>query len=255
MIDTHCHLNDDLLFDEVDSLVNNFLSAGVDKAICVGCNDISNARAKDLANKFNCLYYAIGVHPDDCDTYNEAKLIEILESRDPKLVAIGEIGLDYYMRNDEIKDKDKQKEIFVSQLKLANKYNLPVIIHCRDAYGDTLDLLKANMPKRGFVFHCYSGSLEFAREIIKLGGKISFTGSVTFKNAKNLQNVAINLPLESIFFETDSPYLSPEPFRGRMNEPKNVVEVVKFVANIRNIDLNSLISITDKTATEFFNIT
>ena len=255
MIDTHCHLNDDMLVGEIDSLVNNFLSAGVDKAICVGCDNNSNYKAKEIAAKCNCVYYAVGIHPDEVDEYDETKLRALLDAKDTKLVAIGEIGLDYYTRNGGSKDKEKQKQVFISQLKLANEYNLPVIIHCRDAYGDTLEILKGIKLNRGFVFHCYSGSLEFASEIMKLGGKISFTGSVTFKNAKNVQMVAKSIPDNSFFFETDSPYLSPEPFRGKRNEPKNVAEVLKFVAKLREIDEKMLEKMTDETAKKFFDIT
>lgn len=254
MIDTHCHLNDDWYLGEVDRIVDNYLSANVDKVICIGCNSESNKRAKEIAERFASVYYSVGVHPDECATYDEIELEAFLKAKDPKLVAVGEIGLDYYTRGEEIKDKNKQIEVFASQLRLANKYNLPVVIHCRDAYGDTLEVLKGNLPKAGFVFHCYSGSLEYARELISLGGKVSFTGSVTFKNAKNIQNVALNIPSGSFFFETDSPYLSPEPYRGQRNEPSRVVEVAKFVANLRGEDEKTLIKHTDTVAKEFFKI-
>lgn len=251
MLDTHCHLNDKQYDGEVDQIVNNFLLAGVEKAVCVGCDPNSNKTAKQIADNYNCVYFTVGIHPDDCDKYNQTELEEYLINKNNKLVAIGEIGLDYYHNKD---NKEQQIEVFKSQIELANKYKLPIVIHCRDAYADTLAILKQYKPKYGGVMHCFSGSLEFANEIIKLGLFISFTGSVTFKNAKNLHNVAKNIPIDKFFFETDSPYLTPEPNRGKRNEPKNVLDVARFVADLRGIDVNELIKITDNTAKDFFNI-
>ncbi len=256
MIDTHCHLNDDKLKDDLDKVVNNFLSAGVDNAICVGWDFGSSIEAKDISDKYSCVYYAIGVHPDECNSFNyedmDALIKKCLSESKNKLVAIGEIGLDYYHNTE---NKEKQKQVFVSQINLAKKYNLPIIIHCRDAYGDMLEILKANAPfSSGVVFHCYSGSLEYAQILIKMGIKISFTGTVTYKNAHNVQAVATNLPLSSIFFETDSPYLSPVPHRGERNEPKNVVDIAKFVADLRGIEVDELINITNNNAREFFKL-
>lgn len=252
MIDTHCHLNDNQYNGIVDEIVNNFLDAGIEKVVCVGYNAEANDKAKEIAKKYDCVYYAVGVHPDDAKTYDKIKLENQIKNKDEKLVAIGEIGLDYFHNKD---NKNEQMKVFEDQICLAEKYNLPIIIHCRDAYGDTLEVLKRHFPlKIGVVFHCYSGSLEYAKELVKNGVKISFTGSVTFKNAKNLQEVAKNLPNGSFFFETDSPYLTPEPNRGKVNEPKNVFDVAKFVANLRETDSNKLIIETDKTAKEFFKI-
>lgn len=252
MIDTHCHLNDSQYEGKVDEIVNNFLSAGVEKAICIGCDPITNKSAKEIANLYDCVYYTVGIHPDDCETYNEKELEEYLKANDKKLVAVGEIGLDYYHNKD---NKEKQKEVFIRQIKLANKYKLPIVIHCRDSYGDTLEILKQFAPfKYGAVMHCYSGSWEFAQQILKLGVKFSFTGTVTYKNAKNVQVVAKNLPIDSFFFETDSPYLTPTPYRGQQNEPKHVLEVAQFVADLRQIDFKELEKTTDRTAKMFFKI-
>lgn len=250
MLDTHCHLNDAQYEGEVENIISNYLNSGIDKVITIGCCPKSNVDVINLANKYESVYCAVGVHPDDCDKYNEQELEAHLQTKNPKILAIGEIGLDYYRIKD---NKEKQIEVFESQIKLANKYNLPIVIHCRNAYGDMLEILKKYAPfKNGAVMHCYSGSLEFAREIIKLGLKISFTGSVTFKNAANLKEVAKNIPLDSFFFETDSPYLAPQSVRGTRNEPKNVWEVASHVAELRTMDVNELIKITDKTAKEFF---
>lgn len=252
MIDTHCHLNDNQFDGEIDTIVNNFLGAGVEKAICVGCDTISNKRAYEIAQKFDSVYYSVGFHPDDCEAYNEQEMITYLSKKDKKLVAVGEIGLDYFHNKE---NKEEQKMVFESQIKLANKHKLPIVVHCRDAYGDTLEILKKYAPfENGIVMHCYSGSWDFAKELLKLGVKFSFTGTVTYKNAKNVQEVAKNLPIDSFFFETDSPYLAPTPYRGKQNEPKYVVEVVKFVAELRKIDYVELEKITDKTAKMFFKI-
>ena len=252
MLDTHCHINDPMFEGEVGQIVNNFLSAGIEKAICIGCCPKSNLDVINLANTYDSVYCAVGVHPDDCYKYDEKEFEELLINRNNKLVAVGEIGLDYYHTKE---NRNEQIKVFESQILLAKKYKLPIIIHCRDAFGDMLEILKKHAPfKHGAVMHCYSGSLEFAREIIKLGLKISFTGTVTYKNAKKVQEVAKNLPLESIFFETDSPYLTPTPYRGQRNEPKHVQEVYKFVAELKNVDLDEIIKIADKTAKEFFKI-
>ena len=250
MLDTHCHLNDAQYEGEVDKIVLNYLNSGIDKVITIGCCPQSNLDVLKLVNKYESVFGAIGVHPDDCDKYNELKFEELLKYKNPKIVAVGEIGLDYYRIKD---NKEKQIKVFESQIGFAKKYKLPIVIHCRDAYGDMLEILKKHAPfEYGAVMHCYSGSLEFAREIIKLGLKISFTGSVTFKNAVNLKEVAKNIPIDSFFFETDSPYLAPQSVRGTRNEPKNVWEVAYHVAELRNVDAKELINITDKTAKEFF---
>lgn len=252
MLDSHCHLNDNQYINEVDQIVNNFLSDGIEKAICVGCDPVSNKKAKEIANAYDSVYYTVGVHPDDCCRYNENELEEYLKANDKKLVAVGEIGLDYFHNKD---NKEEQIKVFESQINLAKKYHLPIVIHCRDAYGDTLEILKKHAPfEYGAVMHCYSGSLEFAKELLKLGIKFSFTGTVTYKNAKNVQEVVKNLPSDSFFFETDSPYLTPTPHRGKRNEPKYVAEIYKFVADLRGVSVLEIEKIADKNAKEFFKI-
>ena len=224
----------------------------MEKAICIGCCIESSKDCIALAEKYESVYCTVGVHPSDCDKYDEQELENMLINRNDKLVAVGEIGLDYYWSKD---DKELQKQVFESQIRLAIKHKLPIVIHCRDAFGDTLEILKKYAPfEYGAVMHCYSGSLEFANQIIKMGLHISFTGSVTFKNAKNLHNVAKNIPIDKFFFETDSPYLTPEPNRGKRNEPKNVLDVARFVADLREIPADELIKITDETAKKFFKI-
>lgn len=251
MIDTHCHINDTMFNGETEQIINNYLLNGIEKVICVGCCLQSSKTAIELSKNYQSVYCAVGVHPSDCNSYDEQVLENFLKAKNNKLVAIGEIGLDYYYGK---QDKEKQKQVFDSQIKLAKKYNLPIIIHCRDAYQDTLEILKNNQPLNKVVMHCYSGSLEYANELLKMGIKFSFTGTVTYKNAKNVQNVALNLPLDSFFFETDSPYLSPNPYRGKRNEPANVKEIYKFVADLRGISIQEMELIADTNAKKFFNI-
>ena len=252
MIDSHCHLNDNQYDGEVNQIVSGFLSAGVNNVICVGCDKVSNKKAFEIAQKFDSVKYTVGFHPDDCDKYDEQELLDFLNKKDKKLVAVGEIGLDYFHNKE---NKEKQKQVFQEQIKLAKEFKKPIVVHCRDAYGDTLEILKKHAPfNEGVVMHCYSGSWDFAKELLKLGVKFSFTGTVTYKNAKNVQEVAMKLPIDSFFFETDSPYLTPTPFRGMRNEPKFVVEVAKFVAKLRNIKFEELEAITDKNAKQFFKI-
>ena len=252
MIDSHCHLNDKMYEQDLEEVIADVFSSGIDKVICVGADYLSSVKAGEIASTHENIYYTIGVHPDDCNNYSEAEIEDLIVNANKKLVAIGEIGLDYFHNKD---NRFKQIETFESQINLAIKHNLPIVVHCREAYGDCLEVLKRFAPlKIGVVFHCYSGSLEFARELLKLGVKFSFTGSVTFNNTKNIQEVAKNLPINSFFFETDSPYLTPTPHRGERNTPKNVFEVAKFVANLRGMDVNELIKITDQNAKNFFKI-
>lgn len=237
---------------EVDQIVDNFLSAGVDLVICIGCCPQSNKDVIKLSNTYDNVYCAVGVHPDDCDKYDEYELDKVLSNKTNKLVAVGEIGLDYYHSKE---NKEQQIQVFESQIKLAIKHKLPIVIHCRDAFGDMLEILKKYTPfEFGAVMHCYSGSLEFAKILIGMGLKISFTGTVTYNNAKKLQEVVKNLPIDSFFFETDSPYLTPTPHRGKRNEPKYVVEIARFVADLRGEDVNLLVEQTDSNAKKFFGI-
>ena len=251
MLDTHCHLNDAQYDADREQVISEVFSSGIEKVICVGADFSSSETAKQLAESHENVYYSVGIHPDECDSYNQTQFEKLITTGGKKLVAVGEIGLDYFHNKE---NKEKQIEVFSSQVELAIKHNLPIIIHCREAYGDTLAVLKKHALKVPVVFHCYSGSLDYARELIKMGVKISFTGSVTFKNATNVQEVAKNIPLGSFFFETDSPYLSPVPHRGERNTPKNVWDVANFVANLRGMSCDELVKLTDKTAKEFFNL-
>lgn len=245
MYDTHCHLNDKKYEHNLPQIISNYEQSGIQKVICVGFDFESSFLAQKIAHDYDSVYYSVGVHTENLEDYDESKLLALLDKSDSKLVALGEIGLDYYYRQD---NKEQQKKVFVQQLELAQKYNLPVIIHCRDAYGDMLEILKKYKPIG--VMHCFSGSLEWAKEILNLGLKISFAGSVTFNNAKNLQATAKELNIKDILVETDSPYLCP--IRGQQNEPKYVMDIAKFLADLKGIAYEEFVEQMDKNAVLLF---
>ena len=245
LIDTHCHLsNED--YENVEEIIKNM--DGI--MIANGCSDETNKEVIKLVEKYPNVYGAIGIHPDEVDTVTEEsfKLIEENISN-PKVVAIGEIGLDYYWVKD---NKEKQIELFRKQLDIAKKYDKPIIIHSRDSIQDVFNILK-EYKLRGSV-HCFNSSLEMAKEFIKLGYKIGVGGVVTFKNAKKLQDIVKELDLKDILLETDSPYLTPEPYRGKKNEPSYVYYVAKRISELKNINIEEIISITGENAIKEFDL-
>lgn len=229
-IDTHCHIDDDKLSDK-RAVVDNFIRDGVDIAVNAGCNVATSENGKSLAERFENVYFMAGFHPSDALDFTDSARARIERlCYHEKCVAVGEIGLDYHWNTS---DKELQKQVFVSQIELADKVGLPVSVHCRDATADVLEILKSHTPKYGGVMHCFSGSAETAKELLKLGFYISFSGTLTFKNARNLPEIAAVLPFDAILTETDSPYLAPVPFRGSVNETKNVSLVTARLAEIR----------------------
>lgn len=245
LIDTHCHLsNED--YEKVEEIITKM--DGI--MIANGCSDETNKEVIKLVEKNPNVYGAIGIHPDEVDTVTEEsfKLIEENISN-PKVVAIGEIGLDYYWVKD---NKEKQIELFRRQLDIATKYNKPVIIHSRDSIQDVFDILKEYKLKGSI--HCFNSSLEMAKEFIKLGYKIGVGGVVTFKNAKKLQDIIKELDLKDILLETDSPYLTPEPYRGKKNKPSYVYYVAQRIAELKNINIEEVISITGENAIKEFDL-
>ncbi len=232
-IDSHCHLDDEKLKGDLDNVVAEFKAAGVGIVIDIGCDVNTSEIVKTQAENYDGVYFAAGIHPMDVKDAANSDLDRIKElAKHPKCVAVGEIGLDYYW---DTTFKEKQKEFFVKQIDLAYNLNLPINIHIRDAMGDAVEILKANADKLKFggVMHCYSGSAETAKELIKLGLYISFGGTLTFKNARKTQEVAKLVPIDRILTETDSPYLAPEPKRGTVNSPKNIPLVVKKLSELR----------------------
>lgn len=250
-IDVHAHLNDEK-FENVESIVENALSEKVDKIITAGFDISSSRKNLEIASRFPNVFATIGIHPEMVDEL-EKDYLEVLKemSKNKKVVAIGEIGLDYHFKDD---NKELQKEIFVKQIELANFLDLPVVVHSRDAMGDTLELLKKHPPQKESLLHCYSGSIESAKEFIKLGFSFSFGGVVTFNNAKNVVKVVEELPIEKIMLETDCPYMAPVPFRGKRNEPMYIPYIARKIAEIKNIEVEKIAEITTKNAEKMFKI-
>ena len=239
MIDTHCHID---CCEDVEDIINNF--EGI--IITSGYDDKSNIKVIDLVNKYPNVYGTLGIHPEEVDNdYNLDIVINNLDN--PKIVGIGEIGLDYHYSKQNI---DKQKELFIKQLEIANTYNLPIVVHCRDAIEDTYNILK-NYNLKGSI-HCFSSSLEIARKFIDLGYKIGVGGVITFKNGKKLREVVDGISNNDILTETDSPYLSPEPFRGKENKPSNVYYVIKKIASIKDMSEEEIKNIIMNNSEEVF---
>lgn len=254
IFDTHCHLNSKELYKDVEKHINEAKNAGIARFLVVGYDYESSLLAVSLAKKYEEVYAAIGYHPTDSiraskeDFENTFKLIN-----EPKVVAIGEIGLDYHWIKDQ-KERELQQELFIYQIQIANQHNLPIIIHCRDAIEDCLKIVRKNRVNKGGVMHCYSGSLESAYDFIDAGYYISLGGPVTFTNARTPKEVAEDIPLDKLLVETDCPYLTPHPFRGQMNAPKYVVRVVEEIARLRNMSSEQIASITYKNANKLFGI-
>lgn len=265
-IDIHSHLNDEKLVNNIEEVISNAKNAEVEKIVCVGCDYASSLKAIELSEKFKNVYATIGLHPNNCFEFNEKMKNLILSSKtNSKIVAIGEIGLDYYDIPYQLKEVNlnvseqefiqKQKEVFIKQIELANKINLPIMIHMRDATEDTIKILEnnRNILKNGGLLHCYNGSLETTEKIFKLGFYISLGGAITFKNSKIMPEVLKKIGLNRVCLETDSPYLSPEPFRGKINEPKNIPLVARKISEILNKNISEIEEITTKNCYTVFD--
>jgi len=248
MIDTHCHVFCEY-FDDIPSLLLDIKKNGIDKIIVNGTDMKSNLEVLKLVKEYDCIYGAIGFHPTELLEF-DSECLKWLEEHinDEKIIALGEIGLDYHYDNT---DKNKQINVFRKQLEIASKYKKPVIVHSRDAMKDTYDIL-SEFELRGSI-HCFSGSLEMATRFIKLGFYIGIGGVSTYKNAKNIVDVIKNIPLEYILLETDSPYLTPEPLRGQINTPTNVVIIAKRISQIKNVLFEDVVNITTLNATSLFD--
>lgn len=252
LFDSHAHLNDAKLIDRVDEIIENAKKNHVDKMVCVGYDYESSMKSIELANKYKEVYAAIGIHPSEANRFDIDLSWIVKYLSHPKVVAVGEIGLDYYWDKT---FKEEQKQLFINQIKLANEYKKPIIVHMRDATKDTYDTLKEykNLNTLG-VCHCYSASKEAMQQFIDLNMYISLAGPVTFKNANTPKEVAKAIDLNHLLVETDCPYLSPVPFRGKTNEPKNVLFVAEKIAELKGISLEELSEKTYKNTCKLYNI-
>ncbi len=246
--DSHCHIYSEY-YDNIDEVIKLAEDNNVKRFINNGTDRKSNSEVLNLIDKYPNMYGAIGIHPENVHEYTMEDINFIEENlSNKKIIAIGEIGLDYHYTKE---DKKEQIKLLELQLSLAEKYNMPVIIHSREATFDTLNTLKKYHVKG--VIHSFSGSVETAREYIKMGYLLGINGVITFKNA-NLKDVYKDIELENIVLETDSPYLTPEPFRGNTNNPSHILDIATYVANLKNISLGKLANITNKNLNKIFNV-
>ena len=241
MIDTHCHVFKEY-YDNIEEIINK-----VDVVIISGTNDKDNQEVINLCNKYPNVYGTLGIHPTEEISINSLKFIEENLSN-KKIVGIGEIGLDYYWN----KNKEEQIDKFIKQLDLALKHNKPVVIHSREATNDTYEILK-NYPSLKKDIHCFSGSLEMAKNYIKINSYLGIGGVLTFKNSK-LKEVIKEIDLKYLLLETDSPFLTPEPYRGKQNEPYNIIYVANKIAEVKNISLDDVLKQTSLNAKDLFDI-
>lgn len=249
MIDTHAHLNINKYRHPISEVIKRAKNKGVNQIVVIGMDLDTSIEAIRLSNEHNNLFATVGIHPAYVDNSNHLELDYLYE--DKKVIAVGEIGLDFYWRKD---NKELQEKIFTEQIEKAIKLDLPVIIHTRNSFQETFDIVKKYQGKLRGVFHCFSSNLEDAKKVIDLGFYIGIDGPVTFKKSDELHLIAKEISLDKILIETDSPYLTPEPYRGKTNEPANVYYVAKKIAELRNINLEEVIEQTTKNANELFRL-
>ena len=256
--DSHSHYNDEKFNDDREKLIQDTYNDGITKFVCAGYNIPSSIQAIDLSTKYEFIYSICGISPNDIPQTEQElwkDIDEILnivtQNENKKIVAIGEIGLDYYWNKE---NKDSQKQAFIKQIELANKFDLPIVIHSRDASVDTIDIIKTYPVNKKGLFHCCQLNQEMIRQALEQGYYISFAGPITFKNAKNAEECVKMVPIDRILIETDSPYLSPEPNRGKRNDSRNVKYVAQKIANIKNLLLEDIAKITYENAMRIFGI-
>ncbi|MBO5348686.1 MAG: TatD family hydrolase [Clostridia bacterium] len=256
LFDSHAHYDDEKFDKDRDYIIKEIYNSGVTKFVSAGYNLKSSKKGIELSNKYDFVYTTCGISPNDISHEKDkvdSQLLQIeeLAKNNPKVLAIGEIGLDYYWNKE---NKDLQKYVFLKQIEIANKLNLPIVIHTRDAIMDTIDIIKnTNFVKPG-VFHCCPFNKDLVQAGLDKGFYISFAGPVTFKNSKNAEEIVNIVPLDKILIETDSPYLSPEPNRGKRNDSRNVKYIAEKIAKFKNIDIDQVAEITYKNARQVFDI-
>ena len=256
--DSHSHYNDDKFKEDREKIIKETYNSGITKFVVAGYDIESSKRAIEISSKYEFIYSICGISPNDIPQ-SEAELWKNIDELfdlvkiniDKSIVAIGEIGLDYYWNKE---NRDLQKKAFIKQIELANKLQLPIVIHSRDASIDTIGILKNNKVKKTGIFHCCQPNQEMIRNAIELGFYISFAGPITFKNAKNYIDVVKKIPLDKILIETDSPYLSPEPIRGTRNDSRNVKYVAQKIAELKEISIEEIAKITYENAKKVFGI-
>jgi len=255
LFDTHCHLNDEKLYSRRDEVIKNALEVGVERFLCVGWDLESSLKAISVSHEYGGVYAAVGIHPENIGDLSLETALEEIEkmASDPKVIAIGEIGLDYHWFKEE-KDRERQKTFFKAQIALANKLHLPASIHARDASQETFDMLSNNPIERGCSLHCYSGSPEMLLRFAKLGCYFGFDGPITFKNAIIPKEALKVCPIDRILLETDSPYLAPTPYRGHENEPKFLNNIAEFASEIMGVQYDDLCDKTCENAFKLFHV-
>ena len=254
--DNHAHLDDEKFDEDREELIEKIHNDEIDKFVSAGYSLESSKKSIELSKKYDFIYSTCGVSPNDIpqteeELWTELDEIKNLAKENKKVVAIGEIGLDYHWNTE---NKELQKKAFVEQIKIANELNLPIQIHTRDAVMDTLEILKQNNVNKKGIFHCCPLNRDLVKEGLKLGFYISFAGPVTFKNSKNANEIIEMVPNDKMLIETDSPYLSPEPFRGKRNDPRNVKFIAKKIAEVKNITVEEVANITYENAMKVFNL-
>ena len=252
LFDSHCHLNDDSLYPRIDEVIEAAKKTGVNKFLVVGYDKKSSLLAVEIANKYKECYAAIGFHPTEIEGVSDIDYEETMSLiSNKKVVAIGEIGLDYHWVK-EIELRNRQKEWFIKQINFANEHHLPISIHNRESTEDCVTILKEHRPLYGGVMHCYSGSVETMHEVINLGLHIALGGTVTFTNAKTPKEVAEEVPLDKLVIETDCPYLTPHPHRGEKNEPKYLCLVLDEIARLKDMSKKHLEDVIYKNTCSLF---
>ncbi|MFS0906898.1 TatD family hydrolase [Priestia aryabhattai] len=253
LFDTHVHLNAEQYEDDLQEVINRALEKGVQNMVVVGFDEPTIKKAIQITETYDFIYASVGWHPVDAIDMTDEHLAWIEElAQHPKVVALGEMGLDYHWDKS---PKEVQKDVFRRQIRLARKVNLPIIIHNRDATEDVVTILKEeHVEEVGGIMHCFTGSIEVAKQCMDMNMYISFGGPVTFKNAKKPKEVATELPLDKLLIETDCPYLTPHPFRGKRNEPGYVSYVAEQIAELKGITYEELADITTANAKKLFGI-
>ena len=256
--DSHSHYNDEKFDEDREQIINDTYNAGITKFVCAGYNIKSSLDSLELSKKYDFIYSICGISPNDIPQTEQelwksldeiTKLVQNNKSK--KLVAIGEIGLDYYWNKE---NKELQEQAFIKQIELANKLELPIVIHSRDASVDTINIIEENKVNKAGIFHCCQQNQEMIKNALRLGYYISLAGPVTFKNAKNSADIIQMIPMDKLLIETDSPYLAPEPNRGKRNDCRNVKYVAQKIADVKGITLEEVAKVTYENAMRIFEI-